>query len=71
MVLTLTTGGKQWTQNLIKNFNAASTTLCKIWEDLIIDGYQTVAEFNKNPPSELTKSFAPTAAFRERHVFET
>ena len=68
----LDNGGKTVDTDLeIKNFKAAGTTLCQIWENLVIDGYKTVAEFIENPPSELIKSFVPTAAFRERHVFET
>ena len=68
----LDNGGKTVDTELeMKNFKAAGTTLCKIWEDLVIDGYPTVAEFIENPPAESIKSFVPTAKFRDRHVFES
>ena len=68
----LDSGGKTVDTELeIKNFKAAGKTLCNIWEDLVIDGYPTVAEFIEDPPSESIKSYVPTAAFRDKHVFET
>ena len=55
----------------LKNFKAAGTTLCEIWKRLVIDGYPTVAEFIENPPPDSIKSFVPTAAFRDQHIFES
>ena len=55
----------------MKNFQAAGKTLCKIWEDLVIDGYPTVAEYIDTSPSEAIKTFVPTNKFRDKHVFET
>ena len=55
----------------LKNFEAAGTTLCNIWNNLVIDGYQTFAEFIKEPPPQSIKDFVATPEFRSKHVFET
>ena len=55
----------------MKNFEAAGNTLCEIWNRLVIDDCPTVAEFIASPPPDTIKTFVPSAAFRDRHVFET
>ena len=55
----------------IRNFEAAGTTLANIWGDLVIDGYDTVAEFVKDPPPVEVETFIPTAIFRSKHLLET
>ena len=55
----------------IRNFEAAGTTLGKIWGDLVIDGYETVAEFVKDPPPAEISTFVSTAIFRSNHLLET
>ena len=55
----------------MQNFKAAGTTLCQIWDRLVIDGYPTVAEFIENPPPDSIKSYFPSATFRDKHIFES
>ena len=54
-----------------KNFEAAGQTLCAIWNELEIDGFQTVAEYLKDPPIDEITSFVASAKFRSDHVFES
>ena len=54
-----------------RNFKAAGETLCGIWSDLVIDGYQTVADFIEDPPSDEIQNYVVTAKFRNKHVFES
>ena len=55
----------------MKNFEAAGETLCSLWNDLEIDGFKTVAEFIKDPPSTEIQEFVASSEFRRDHVFES
>ena len=55
----------------VRNFMAAGETLCKIWNDLVIDGYPTTAEYVNDAPPEIITNYSSTAQFRSAHVFES
>ena len=55
----------------VRNFMAAGETLCKIWNDLVIDGYPTTAEYVNDSPPEIITNYSSTAQFRSAHVFES
>ena len=55
----------------MKNFEAAGGALCSLWNDLEIDGFKTVAEYIKDPPSTEIQEFVASPEFRRDHVFET
>ena len=68
----LDSGGKTIDTDLeMKNFEAAGRTLAKIWSNLTIDGYPTVSEYVTDPPDPSIQEFVASAAFKNRHVFES
>ena len=55
----------------MQNFEAAGQTLCNIWNQLVVDGFETKAEYIKEEPPEDITGYTATAKFRSDHVFET
>ena len=55
----------------IRNFSAAGQTLCLIWNELMIDGFATTAEFKLEPPAQEIPSFVVSNEFRSNHIFES
>ena len=47
----------------IRNFTAAGQTLCSIWNELMIDGFATTAEFKVEPLAQEISSFVASNEF--------
>ena len=55
----------------IKNFQAAGETLCGIWNNLVVDGYPTKAEYISSDVLESTKNYEVSSMYRSQHILET
>ena len=64
--------GETIDENLeIRNFEAAGQILCEVWNKLVIDNYETKAEYISDGVDEETKDFNVSPHFRSRHIIET